>query len=235
MTTMFGSARDAAILSLAPYVKRLASRVQYFASTAVCDGADLRSAGWIAAIRAVDAFDPTRGVPLEGYAQRVILGAMFNELRRCDPVSERDRRTVRNGTRARFALAHELQREPTFAEIEAKVPGFARAFVRCQQVPLSLNQSSSSHEDDFVFDLSLEGKVAANVDVAATVVAHERTTKLREALGNLDARRRSVIEARYFGDRPLSESANELGVSNQRASQLHLTALAQLRDQLAVA
>lgn len=130
MTTIPASDRDAAILSLAPHVKRLAARARYFASKcAVCDTADLQSAGWIAAIRAVDAFDPARGVLLEGYAQRVILGAMFNELRRCDPVSERDRRTVRIGSRVRSELAHELQRKPTLAEIEARCRGsVARSF-----------------------------------------------------------------------------------------------------------
>jgi RNA polymerase sigma factor for flagellar operon FliA len=236
MTTMLARERDAAILSLARYVKRLAARVHSFASKCtVCDTADLQSAGWIAAIRAVDTFDPTRGVPLEGYAQRVIMGAMFNELRCCDPVSERDRRTARFGSRVRDELALELQREPTLAEIEAKVPGFCRAVVRCGLTPLSLNQSPVWCEDAFVVDLSLEGKIAANVDVALAVVAHERSTTLHDALGKLDGRRRSVIESHYFDERPLSEVAQDYQVSSQRASQLHLTALAQLREHLAVA
>jgi DNA-directed RNA polymerase specialized sigma subunit len=97
--------RDAAILSLAPLVTRLVSRVSYLVSTtAACDRGDLESAGWVGAIRAVDTFDDSRGVPLAGYAQRVIFGAMLNEVRRADPVSERDRRTVRIGKRMRVEL-----------------------------------------------------------------------------------------------------------------------------------
>lgn len=90
-------------------------------------------------------------------------------------------------------------------------------------------------EDDFIFDLSLEGKVAANVDVAGVVLAHEGSTNLQEALGKLDGRRRAVIESHHFADRPLSEVAQDYRVSNQRASQLQVTALAELRGHLAVA
>jgi RNA polymerase sigma factor (sigma-70 family) len=115
------------------------------------------------------------------------------------------------------------------------VPGFCRAAVRCQQAPRSMNESAASCEDDFVFDLSLEGKLAGSMDVAAVVVAHQTTTILHAALGKLDERRRSVIESHYFADWPLSEVAQDYRVSNQRASQLHVTALAQLRGHLAVA
>jgi RNA polymerase sigma factor for flagellar operon FliA len=227
--------RDAAILALAPHVTRLAARVSHFASkNAVCDKGDLESAGWLAAIRAVDSFDPARGVPLEGYAQRVILGAMFNELRRCDPVSERDRRTVRVGTRVRYELAHELHREPTLAEIEAKVPGFSRAVVRCHGTPRSMNESPAWCEDNFVFDLSIEGKLAGGDDVADIVIAHETSTEVHASLARLDERRRSVIASHYFEERPLREIARDFGVSAQRVSQLHGMALESVRRRLAV-
>jgi len=227
--------RDAAILALAPLVRRLALRVSYFASkNPVCGANDLESAGWIAAVRAVDAFDPTRGIPLEGYAKRVVLGAMFNELRRCDPVSERDRRAVRVGMRARLELGHELQREPTLREIETRAPGFVKAIVRCGRAPLSMNESPAWMPEDFVFDLTLEGKLASQADVAATVVEHERTSEIRAAIGKLDKRRRAVLEAHYFEERPLHDVAGDFKVSDQRASQLHLSALEQMRKHLAV-
>lgn len=236
MTATVASDRDAAILSLEPIVVRLASRVSFFASqNALVDKADLESVGWVAAIKAVDVYDPTRGVPLGGYAQRVILGAMLNELRRLDPVSERERRTVRVGTCMRFELQHELGREPSLAEIEARVPGFSRAVVRCHNhSPLSLDAPPRSSEDEATTQ-SLGAMVAGNVDVAAVVVEHEAVCELHAAIASLDERRRTVIEARYFGDVALGDVAREFGVTSQRASQLHLTALSELREALVVA
>ena len=118
--------RDAAILSLAPLVRKLARRIASRVPSTVVDVDDLESAGWMAVIRAVDVFDPSFGVPIEGYAGRVVLGAMYNELRRADPLSERDRRTVRRGSRALHELQHELGREPSSAEIEVRCPGRSR-------------------------------------------------------------------------------------------------------------
>jgi RNA polymerase sigma factor for flagellar operon FliA len=236
MTATAASDRDAAILSLEPLVTRLKSRVGYFVSqNATRDTGDLESAGWVAAIRAVDAFDATRGVPLEGFAQRMILGAMFNEVRRMDPVSERERQKVRVGRRMRFELQHELGREPSLGEIEARVPGFSRAVIRCQNhSPLSINAPLQSGVG-VLADLPLEGTLAGSVDVATIVVEHEAATELRAAIESLDERRRTVIESRYFGDESLQDLARAFGVTNQRASQLHCTALAKLRGVLVVA
>jgi RNA polymerase sigma factor FliA len=236
MTATIASDRDAAILSLEPIVVRLASRVSFFASqNALVDKADLESVGWVAAIKAVNVYDPARGVPLGGYAQRVILGAMFNELRRCDPVSERDRSAVRKGTRVRHEPRHGLGREPSLAEIEAKVPGFKRAVVRCHQSPVSINAPRVKHLQDPSFDMTLEGSMAGGTDVATIVAERETVTELFAAVDRLDEKRRSVIESHYFGDRTLDDVAVDFHVTEQRASQIHRSALAKLREALAVA
>jgi RNA polymerase sigma factor for flagellar operon FliA len=236
MTATLASDRDAAILSLEPIVVRLASRVSYFASqNALVDKADLESVGWVAAIKAVDGYDPTRGVPLGGYAQRVILGAMFNELRRCDPVSERDRSAGRKGTRIRHELCHELGREPSLAEIEAKVPGFSRGVVRCHQSPVSINAPLVMHVQEPTFDMTLEGTIAGGADVASIVAERETVTELFAAVDRLDDKRRSVIESYYFEERTLDDVAMDFHVTGQRASQIHRSALAKLRETLAVA
>jgi RNA polymerase sigma factor FliA len=54
---------------------------------------DMLSAGYVALVKAVDTYDPDRGVQFESYAITKIRGAMLEELRREDwtPRSERDR------------------------------------------------------------------------------------------------------------------------------------------------
>jgi RNA polymerase sigma factor (sigma-70 family) len=129
--------RDARILSLAPLVRKLARRVSARVASTVVDADDLEAAGWMAAIQVVERFDPSFGVPLEGYAGRVLLGAMYNELRRADPVSERDRRTIRKGERGRHELRHELGGEPSLPEVVARCPGLWRALARAERRQLS--------------------------------------------------------------------------------------------------
>ncbi len=86
--------RERRIRALLPLVRSIARRVHRMVPMTDVD--DLIGDGCVGLIRAVDAFDPARGVPLEHYARRVVLGAVLNGIRRMDPVSERMRRTMRS-------------------------------------------------------------------------------------------------------------------------------------------
>ena len=183
----------------------------------------------MAVIRAVDVFDPSFGVPIEGYAGRVVLGAMYNELRRVDPVSERDRRTMRLGKRAIHELQHELGRAPSSAEIEARCPGYRRASGRCARLEVSYDAAFRSTEGTVRPADILPGCD----DVTGTVIAREERAELRWAIASLDDRRRAVISQHYFERRNLNSVAQDLDVSPQRVSQLHLTALEQLQTRIA--
>ena len=135
---MNGDAREATIRALLPIVRAVARRIQRMVPGADMD--DLIGDGSIGLIRAVDAFDPVRGIPLEQYARKIVLGAMLNGMRRLDPVSERVRRRVRHAENARFALAHQLGTVPTMQALAARDPALARARVDAHRsVPLSLD------------------------------------------------------------------------------------------------
>lgn len=218
--------RNATILSLAPLARKLARRVAARVASAVVDVDDLESAGWMAAIQAVDRFDPSFGVPFEGYAIRVMLGAMYNELRRVDPVSERNRRTLRSGHRVRHELRHELGREPSRSEIEVRCPGYGRALGRYARLEVSYDATVATCEGTMRRPIDA---LCSSDDVAGAVVAAETRVELQGAIASLDDRRRAVISQHYFEHRSLHSIAEELDVSAQRASQLHRTALARLR------
>ena len=222
--------RDAAILRLRALVLRLARWVAKRARSTTVDIDDLESSGWVAAIRAVDAFDPAFGVPLEAYAGRLIVGAMFNELRRADPVSERDRRMVRRGNRLREHLEQELGHEAELRELEVVCPGFRRALARCTSPQISYDGPNVLPDGSILRPIAF---LAGATDVARTIVADERRCELETAIATLDERRRAVITQHYFEDRPLRGIATGLDVTPQRVSQMHLSALARLHDRLA--
>lgn len=61
---------------------------------------DLESIGLVALVERAREFDPSRGVPLWGYAKLRVSGAMHDELRRLDTVSRERRQAIRTGTEA---------------------------------------------------------------------------------------------------------------------------------------
>lgn len=216
--------REASIRALLPTVRQIARRVHRMVPSADLD--DLVGDGCVGLIRAVDAFDPSRGVPLAQYARRVVLGAMLNGVRKRDPVSERVRRTLRIADRTRYALAGEIGTLPGLGAMEERVPGLARARTEAYRMtPLSLDVTLPN-------GARLERDLTG--DPQAIHLARAEHEALRGAVAALPARQRAIVVAHYFGDRSLRALSAPMRVSPQRVSQLHLLAMRRLRDALAV-
>ncbi|BDE07713.1 RNA polymerase sigma factor [Vulcanimicrobium alpinum] len=216
---MNGDEREARIRELLPLVKQLARRVHRMIPTADLD--DLIGDGSVGLIRAIDAFDPSFGVPPAAYARKVVLGAILNGVRRMDRVPERTRRVLRTADAARFALAQQLGVLPTHHEMEARIPGLAQARASAlRATPLSLDASLPPGEH-------LEPDSAADPQLVYEVRGER--ARVRAAIGGLSARQRRVIVAYYFQERSLRRLHAEMGISPQRVSQLHLSAMRRLR------
>lgn len=220
-------AREQTILSLGGMIAALARKVQSRVRHAEID--DLRSAGWVAAIRAVDAFDPTRGIPLAGYAARVIFGAMLNEIRRDDSASERARRTVRCGEALRAQLEVEQGRSLSDREVDAHVPGYTKN--RARVAERELLSTDLGGRGQTILDVVPDWRFAPE----AAALVHEEHEELHDAIAALEDRRRDVIVDLYFEDAWQHTVASYMGLSPQRVSQLHLSALSALRRQIEAA
>jgi RNA polymerase sigma factor for flagellar operon FliA len=214
--------REAAVCELLPMVRQIARRVQRMVPSADLD--DLIGDGSLGVIRAVDAFDPARGIPLEQYARRMILGAILNGVRRMDPVSERMRRTMRVAERARFALAQEIGTLPALGEMERLVAGLSRARAEAhRRIPLSLDAPLPSGE-------RLEPDRTG--DPQAIVAERFERARIHAAVDALPPRQRAVVVAHYFGRQRLRALVEPMRISPQRVSQLHLMAIERLRAEL---
>jgi RNA polymerase sigma factor (sigma-70 family) len=215
--------RELTIRRLLPLVRRIARRVVRLVPGSDLD--DLIGDGCIGLLRAVDAYDASLGTSLEHYARRVVLGAMLNGVRRLDPVSERVRRTVRLAERERYEIAATSGALPTMASLERERPALARARMHAHRgSPLSL-------------DAPLPGDVsppaqATHDDPAQIVVAQAERERVHDAIRALPPRQRALVVAHYFGERPLRALGEEMRVSPQRVSQLHLAAIVHLRRRL---
>ena len=214
--------RDARVRALLPLVKYIARRVHRMVPSRELD--DLIGDGSVGLIRAVDAFDPTRGVPLAHFARRLILGAVLNGVRRNDPVAERMRRTIRLADRARYALAQEHGALPTHCEMEARSPKLAHARTEAhRRAALSLDTPLPRGER-LAPDWSGDPQ---------TIVANRfDREQIHRAIAALPPRQRSIVLAHYFADRKLRELVEPMNISPQRVSQLHLRAMRAMRATL---
>lgn len=190
---------------------------------------DLASAGYAALVTAAKAYDGSRGIPFGRFAALRVRGALLDELRGMDWASRSVRARARRAEEARQELTARLGRTPSPTELAEL---------------LGVGVSELSTVDDDVQRaavLSLQGFAAGTAEdmVAETamnpeelLLHRERIGYLHDAVAVLPQRLRFVVEASFLQERPLSEVAAELGVTESRVSQLRTEALALLKDGL---
>jgi RNA polymerase sigma factor FliA len=129
-------------------------------------------------------------------------------------------------------LTKALHRAPSDAELAA-ASGLTEAEVR--QVAAGTDRASLLSLDPITADG--EGLGAGLVDSSLrpdeALVAAERIGYLRDAIAELPERARYVVTGYYLENRQLTELADELGVTQSRASQLRAEGLDLLHEALA--
>jgi len=195
---------------------------------------DIRSAASYGLIRAVENFDHQRGTRFETYCATRVKGAILDELRARDWVPRMIRNNTSRMNTAREELSRELGRDPTPAELAArletsrdKVEAMIResnfvsmfAFSRCEEeaqrgetdersLIYEDKQSEAPFERIFLKDLS---------DHLMTSLTH---------------REKMVILLYYVEDLSMKEIGKVLNISESRVSQIRTTTLAKLRTRV---
>jgi RNA polymerase sigma-B factor len=182
---------------------------------------DLVQVGSIGLIKAVDRFDPTRGVGLAAFAVPNILGEIKRHLRdRSGPirVPRRHQEVSARLRNAQRQLSARLQRSPTSSELAAAAElddhELGEAF-RAEQarVPLSLADAPTVSADE-VFRRS------------------EDRLLVSSGMRLLHRRERQALRYQYFADLSQDEIARRLGISQTQVSRLIASGLAKLRADL---
>jgi RNA polymerase sigma-B factor len=208
-------ARERLIEAYLPLVRSLAQRFANRGERVE----DLVQVGSIGLIKAVDRFDPERGVDLAAFAAPNILGEIKRHLRdRAEPirVPRRHQEVSSRLRHARRQLAARLQRNPTPCELAAAAElddGELNDALQVEQAraPMSLTEAAPAVSADEVFDAS-EDRVA-----------------LWSSMRTLHQRERQAVRCRYFGDMSQDEIAARLGISQTQTSRLLASGLAKLR------
>jgi RNA polymerase sigma factor for flagellar operon FliA len=190
---------------------------------------DLVSAGMAALAMAAKNYDPTRGTPFGSFATARIRGALLDELRGLDWASRSVRSRARRIETAHQQLTATLGRTPTQTEL-AHTLGIAVDELKAvdddvqRAVVLSLQGFAAGTAEDLVPE-----RTPGPEDL---ILHRERIGYLHHAIDALPDRLRTVVTAYFFHERPMTDIADELGVTESRVSQLRAEALVLLRDGL---
>ena len=197
---------------------------------------DLMSDGAFGLMRAVDAFDPGRGVKFETYATPVVRGAIFNGLRALDWVPERTRGKARALQKAMDRITQATGRNATEEELAQELKMSAKEVYElindlgCVYL-LSLDQPLGLSEDDDVTILDTV-QDRGRADPVTEVEFIEQRSSIREAISQLGEREQMLIRRHYLEGVNFETIARTLGVSKQRVSQMHTRAVRRLREML---
>jgi RNA polymerase sigma factor FliA len=201
---------------------------------------DLIGDGCVGLLRAIDRFDPQRGMCFEVWAARLIRGAMLNGLRSMDIVPERVRRDARNLDLARWRLAQHQGTAPSDAAAAARA-GLTQRKLNAvllalrRSIPVSLDTSPPQHMDQPSTLMMYDRIDSQTTDPALEVAQRVATEAVKQAVRTLSEREQLIIRSFYKGGSTFRTIGGRLGISKQRVSQIHGRALESLRSMLVAA
>lgn len=193
---------------------------------------DLYQVAALALMRALERFDPGRGIKFQTFATPTLIGEVRNYFRdksRAIRVPRRSLEGIKRLNQAREELSASLMRTPTPDELASYMRLTADEVLELieesvNMAPVSLDAALSGEST-----LSLE-RMLGSYDIRFEQV--DARDFLERALDTLSDMERSVIMKRYFEQRSQQEVAKSMNVSQMYISRLEHKILAKLRELL---
>lgn len=218
--------KDTIVRHYAPKIKILALRLKGKLPQQV-ELNELISAGTLGLLESLGKFKPELGIKFETYSENRIKGAMLDELRRMDWFSRGLRQRVRHIEGAIHKIEHLTGETATLEQIREET-GMTEKEVQMglsalqNQVCLSLDSmeefftpQSSSHLENEPY------RSAALQDII---------DKIAKLIDELTHREKLVLSLYYSEELTMRETAEVMGITEGRVSQLHSQAMKKLRQ-----
>lgn len=192
---------------------------------------DLVQVGSIALIKAVDRFDPDRGVEFTTYATGTVIGELKRHFRDKGWAVRAPRRIQELYLELGHtidALSQELGRPPTVSELAESIGVSQDAIL--EAIEAGQGYRSSSIDAPGQRDETLADRLGS--DDAGVAVVDERSV-LAPALATLPERQQQVVRLRFIEGLTQSEIASRVGISQMHVSRLLAQSLARIRENLA--
>ena len=216
--------QESIVRHFAPKVKYLALRLKAKLPQSVELG-ELISAGTLGLMESFTKFDPEMGNKFETYAENRIRGAMLDDLRKLDWFPRSLRRRVRMLDEAIHKLEAITRGVPTDAQLAAET-GLEIKEVR---EGLEAMQNQFCLSLDLVQDSLASDEGRREGEPYSQVVYDEIVDKLSVLIDELTPREKLVLSLYYTDELNMRETAEVMGITEGRVSQLHSQALVRLR------
>ena len=186
---------------------------------------DLFQAGCVGLVKAVDAFDKSRGVKLSTYAVPVILGEIKRLFR--DGGSIKVGRSLKDlslkATRFISEFVGQNAREPSISELAKALsvePAVAAQALEVSKIPISLTTDSE------------DGQAEIDIPIEAPDERLSELIALKQTVNKLDDKDRLIILLRFFKNHTQTQTAKILGMTQVQVSRRERVILNNLRVQL---
>lgn len=186
---------------------------------------DLFQAGCVGLVKAVDAFDKSRGVKLSTYAVPVILGEIKRLFR--DGGSIKVGRSLKElslkATRFISEFVGQNAREPSISELAKTLsvePAVAAQALEVSKIPISLTTDSE------------DGQAEIDIPIEAPDERLSELIALKQTVNKLDDKDRLIILLRFFKNHTQTQTAKILGMTQVQVSRRERVILNNLRVQL---
>lgn len=196
---------------------------------------ELVSFGTLGLIKAIESFEPERGLSFTTFAAPRIRGSILDELRRQDHVPRSIRKKSRDISAAWETLVRERAEAPTDRDLAEQMGLDVETLWRWQRevegavyisTDTPADEERGSSPADFLAGLTGD-------DIEDGITREEEVGRLREALLRLKEQERTVLTLYYFEELKLHEVARILGLTESRVSQIRSKAILKLRVEMA--
>ncbi|HWR50064.1 MAG TPA: FliA/WhiG family RNA polymerase sigma factor [Bryobacteraceae bacterium] len=227
--------RDQMVVEHLPLVKAIAIRVHENLPVHV-DLDDLIHAGVLGLIDAIAKYRAEKNVAFSSYAKHRIKGAILDSLRELDWASRDMRRRQKQLEAMTYALSVELQRDPTEAELAARMGvGVDRwRRIASEMQCAGLVSSSTRKPDDEELPVP-EYPAGADTRPDQMCSLGQLREMLLAAMDTLPDRYRQVVFLYYTKDKTMREIGRGMGINESRVSQIHKSALERMAEVLSAA
>ena len=193
---------------------------------------DLTQVATVGLIKAIDRFEPDRGVDFAAYAIPTVIGEIKRHFRDRTWLIRVPRRLQElriDITTANSELTHTLDRSPTVSDIAAHLKITEEEVLEGLEGARAYSATSLSQPagDDTTTELGdTFGSEDHEFELAELRIA------LGPALASLDERAQRILSLRFYGNLTQQEIAAQVGISQMHVSRLITKALESLRRQL---
>ena len=195
---------------------------------------DLIQVGYLGLLKAIDRFDPSRGLEFTTFATPTIMGEIkrhFRDKGWSVRVPRRLQELSAKVNQATDTLTSQLQRSPTIAEIadylDAPVDEVLEA-MESSSAYSSVSLEAPSGADDDDTPSVIDRYATEDSDLAFT----DDRIIIEEALASFSPRERDVIEMRFLKGMTQIEIAEKLGISQVQVSRLLRRTLKKIQDKI---